>query len=324
MQIKLELISGLPKKELVERLHYHQRQSEISDRAIGFYLLDMEKRKLYRPLESVTVWARKHLPQTDRPDKLLLFARRLEELPAIEAAFHRGEIPWTKTREIARIADKNTEQVWLNAARKLTSRELEEEVRGKKRGDRPGGGLKARRERYPEPLSLKAEQRPIWDAGIRKGLKILPRGSTPNDCAVEMARCYVEGRPAEKAPEEKAQKDGVHRVVLHLGLGKERWEGWAKTRDGRIEIDPKFIAEKILAGAPTITVEDIQGAGVCSAIPFGRRGKVAPGDRDAAVSPELKEAVLDRDECCLVCETRENLSPHHLARQESLGKEDVM
>jgi hypothetical protein len=90
--------SGLPKKELVERLHYHQRQSEISDRAIGFYLLDMEKRKLYRPLESVTVWARKHLPQTDRPDKLLLFAKRLEDLPAIEAAFPLGRDPWTKTR----------------------------------------------------------------------------------------------------------------------------------------------------------------------------------------------------------------------------------
>src|SRR6185436_13411427 len=68
MQIKLELIAGLPKKEIVERLHYHQRQGEVSDRAVGFYLLDMEKRKLFRPIESVTVWAQKHLPQTHRPD----------------------------------------------------------------------------------------------------------------------------------------------------------------------------------------------------------------------------------------------------------------
>src|SRR5262245_54435875 len=177
MEIKLELIPGLPKKELVERLHYHQRQGEISDRALGFYLFDMEKRKLFRPLESATVWAQKHLPQTRRPDKLLLFAKRLEELPAIEAAFHSGEIPWTKTREIARIADESTEQVWLNAARKLTSRQLEEEVRGKKRGDRPGGGLKARRMRYPEPLSFKPEEKPIWDAGIRKAMRTLGPGS---------------------------------------------------------------------------------------------------------------------------------------------------
>jgi hypothetical protein len=66
-------------------------------------------------------------------------------------------------------------------------------------------------------------------------------------------------------------------VVLHLGLGKERWEGWAKTRDGRIEIDPKFIAEKILAGAPTITVEDIQGAGSARPFPSGGGGRSPPG-----------------------------------------------
>jgi hypothetical protein len=90
----------------------------------------------------------------------------------------------------------------------------------------------------------------------------------------------------------------LHRVVLHLGLGKERWEGWAKTRDGRIEIDPKFIAEKILAGAPTITVEDIQGAGVCSAIPFGRRGKGRPpgGPRRGGVAGAEGGRSWSRDE----------------------------
>src|SRR5262245_58669380 len=181
MQIKLELIPGLPKKELVERIHFHQRQGEISDRALGFYLHDMDKRKMYEPYENAAEWARKHLPQEKRPDKLILFAKRLEKLPAIEAAFHSGEIPWTKTREIARIADEDTELVWLNAARKLTSRALEEEVRGKKRGDRPGGGLKARRVRYLEEVSLKPHQKPTYDAAIRKAMKTLGPGSTPND-----------------------------------------------------------------------------------------------------------------------------------------------
>src|SRR6185369_651270 len=73
----------------------------------------------------------------------------------------------------------------------------------------------------------------------------------------------------------------------------------------------------------TIAVEDVQGAGVCSAIPFGRRGEVAPEDRDAAVSPELKEAVLVRDGCCLVCGARENLGPHHLDSHADGGKSDM-
>jgi len=99
--------------------------------------------------------------------------------------------------------------------------------------------------------------------------------------------------------------------------------GWANTKDGRIEIDPRIIARMILEGARTIAVEDVQGAGVCSAIPFGRRGELAPEDRDAAVSPELKEAVLVRDGCCVVCGARENLGPHHLDSHADGGKSDM-
>jgi len=91
MQIKLELIAGLPKKELVEKIHFHQRQGERClppsvppggsfERALGFYLHDMDKRKMFRPFGDAAEWARKHLPQQDRPDKLILLARRLEKL----------------------------------------------------------------------------------------------------------------------------------------------------------------------------------------------------------------------------------------------------
>src|SRR6185503_17277284 len=192
MQIKLELVAGLPKKELVEKIHFHQRQGERClppsvppggsfERALGFYLHDMDKRKMFRPYEDAADWARKHLPQLDRPDKLVLLARRLEKLPLIEAAFSSGEVPWTKIREISRVAKDDTEEVWLNAARKLTSRALEEEVRGKKPGDKPGGGLKARRTRYLEPVSLKPHQKPVYDVAVRKAMRTVPPGSTPHD-----------------------------------------------------------------------------------------------------------------------------------------------
>jgi len=67
-------------------------------------------------------------------------------------------------------------------------------------------------------------------------------------------------------------------------------------------------------------VRDVEGAGVCAAIRFGERGKVAPEDRDAAVSPELKEAVLARDGRCVVCGSIEELSPHHLDSHADGGK----
>ena len=72
MKITIALIPGLPKKELVERIHFHQRQGDIAERALGFYLLDLEKRcsfpplsprgdgPLCRPFGDGSEWARKH------------------------------------------------------------------------------------------------------------------------------------------------------------------------------------------------------------------------------------------------------------------------
>ena len=103
MKTTVELLPGLPKKELVERIYFYQRQGEVADRALGFYLLDMQRRKEYRPFKDACQWARKHLGGCHRVDKLMLLAKHLEDLPQIEAAFDGGEVPWTKIREIARI-----------------------------------------------------------------------------------------------------------------------------------------------------------------------------------------------------------------------------
>src|SRR5262245_12714655 len=281
----------------------------------------MDKRKMYEPYQDAAEWARKHLPRQKGLDKLILLARRLEKLPLIEAAFNSGEVPWTKVREIARIADEDTEEVWLNAARRLTSRELEEEVRGKKQGDKPGGGLKARRKKYREEVLLLPEDKALYDSALRVLRKVHP-GFTPAECVVEMARLALKlFHSGELGPEgKKVLATAVDLLVLHRGADGKTW---AHGTDGRLEIDPGIIEEKIRSGARVIEVQDVEGAGVCSAIPFGQRGKVPPEDRDAAVSQELKEAVLARDGCCLVCGTRENLGPHHLDSHADGGKSDM-
>src|SRR6266540_3382520 len=143
----VELFHGLPQKELVERIHFYRRQGEVAERALGFYLLDMQERGAYRPEAGAAQWAWKHLDYK-RADKLILLAKRLEELPEIDAAFSRGEVPWTKVREIARVAAPETEREWLALAKRCTSRELEAATAQAKVGDRPGQGLKARRSRY--------------------------------------------------------------------------------------------------------------------------------------------------------------------------------
>ena len=81
-------------------------------------------------------------------------------------------------------------------------------------------------------------------------------------------------------------------MVYHRGRDGA---AWLDTEEGRVEVDPAIIDEKVRAGARTLEVWDIEGAGECAAIRFGERGKVAPEDRDAPVSPAEKAVVLTRD-----------------------------
>src|SRR5262245_35879033 len=218
MKIALDLIAGLPKKELVQRIHYHQRQGEVSERALGFYLLDMQRRKVCRPFKDASLWAHKHLPQRPRPDRLILLAERLEKLPQIRAAFDSGEVPWTKIREIARIATLEHEKVWLDLARRLTCRELEAEVAWKKRGDKPGGGLKARRTKEEVRLSFSGEELIIWEKGIRKVRKEQP-GISVSKAALVLSRNTFLTDPEGKIPGRKPHGREVDLLVLHRGPG---------------------------------------------------------------------------------------------------------
>jgi hypothetical protein len=314
MKVTIELVHGLPEKELIERIHFHHRQGEVSDRALAFYLLEMQKSGIHRPLKDAAEWAWTHLRRS-RADKLVLLARYLEELPEIDAAFAAGEVPWTKVREIARVAMRETERKWLHLARTGTSREVEEAVSRAKRGDEPHRGFKARPPKYLWQLRLLGEEKAVVDKAMRKIGSEMPKGSTPARWLTEMSRRTLSGQ-AGQAPGKKAASAFL--VVLHVGKdGKP----WAETDEGRVEIDRAVVEEALREGARAIQVRDVEGAGVSTAIRFGERGKAAPEDRDETVSAELKEAVIARDGgCCVLCRCREDLSPHHLDSHAGGGK----
>ena len=314
MTTTIELVRGLPQKELLEQIHFHHRRGEISERALGFYLLDMEERRAFLPEKDAAAWAWKHLGFR-RADKLILLSKRLRELPEIDAAFSRGEVPWTKVREIARVATSETEREWLDLARRGTSRELEDRVAQAKRGDRPGEGFKARRQKYIEKICLSGEEKAIWDQAVRKIRSEIAKGATPSEAAVAMAR-----RALLSDPGRKAHARGAFLVVYHRG---KDGASWVETAEGRHEVDPSTIEKMVRSGVRSIEVQDIEGAGVCSAIRFGERGEVAPEDRAPPVTPEEREAVLARDGRCLACGCTEDLTVHHLDSHADGGKSAV-
>jgi hypothetical protein len=238
----------------------------------------MQEGGTYKPLRDAAEWAAVHLDR-GRADKLILVARRLEELPEINAALSDGEVHWSKVREIARVATPATERKWLDLARTATSREVEEAVARAKRGDEPGEGLKARRPRYVEKIVFSGEEKATWDQTIRKIRSELPRGATPARAAAEMARRALLSEPSGEVPGGKARDGSAFVVVLHRG---KDGSAWADATEGRVEVDPSTVDEKVREGARVIEVRDIEGAGECEAIRFGERGGCTQGGTRAA------------------------------------------
>jgi hypothetical protein len=68
----------------------------------------------------------------------LRVSRELFELPLTAAEFREGTLNWTKVRELTRVVIEDTENEWLDAVEGKTSTEVQQMVRGLKKGARPG------------------------------------------------------------------------------------------------------------------------------------------------------------------------------------------
>jgi hypothetical protein len=67
----------------------------------------------------------------------LRVAEALEGLPALARALSSGELSWSAARELTRVAVRDTEQEWLDFARGMTLRQLEQVLAHRQSGDMP-------------------------------------------------------------------------------------------------------------------------------------------------------------------------------------------
>jgi Holliday junction DNA helicase RuvB subunit len=321
MKCKMELIPGLPRKELIEKIHFYHRQGEVAERALGFYLLDMERRREQgATFPRASHWAKKKLGMK-RADKLIRASRCLEKLPAIAGAFSRGEISWTKVRDMTRVATSQSEGQWLEFARNHSSEEVEKAVVRAKRGGLPGAGLGISRPTRLVRFPLTAERHARWEMAIRKVRHEQGRGTTPADAAICMADLVLGTEPLD--PEEKGtdgettaprrRERGEPHFVVVYHVSPDGKSAWIDAADGRVEVDPGKIPQKVRAGAKAIEVKDVALRGTFRAIRFGQRGKAAKEERDKAVSPEMRAAALARDGYrCVLCRRTRDVEVHHL------------
>jgi hypothetical protein len=106
---------------------------------------EIMKRKLYRGLgyASIHLYAEEGLGfSRSKTYEFIRLAEALDDFPGLKQGLASGELPWTKAREVVKVATPETEQQWLVMAESKSRRELEKEVvksRAKRDGAKADG-----------------------------------------------------------------------------------------------------------------------------------------------------------------------------------------
>jgi len=115
-----------------------------AERNAVLWFAEIWTRKLYRELGygSIQQYAALGLGfSRSKTAQFLRLVRALEVLPVLRASLEKGEVSWTKAREVVRVATPQTEEAWVQEARSVSRRQLEQRVavaRGRAKAARTG------------------------------------------------------------------------------------------------------------------------------------------------------------------------------------------
>lgn len=201
--LKIQLTPGLRSDEMERRLLLAWRAGEVCNRALSFYLADMDERRLHLELGHPTTvtFAVKRLGLSKRRARDLLAAgRKLARLPKLDHALSVGELTWSKVRLVARIATPDTEQAWIEQIRPLTHEEVHAMVRRAREGDPPGRTDARAAVHRVKRLTMNAAQCRAWER-VRRELAVATGAAVIRDEDVlnALLRSYSQPHTASAA-----------------------------------------------------------------------------------------------------------------------------
>ena len=123
---------------LRDRLHTAVTRKRKAEHDIALLLQKMAQNKLYRALGYISLndYAfQEHTFRSSKTRALLKLADAMIAMPALEDALTSGLIPWTKAREVGRVATSETVEGWIEHAAVVTNRQLEAVVKRAGDGD---------------------------------------------------------------------------------------------------------------------------------------------------------------------------------------------
>jgi hypothetical protein len=125
------LQEGLPAETVHKRALEARAHMARAQRALCFWLVEMEKRSLYRHFGCSSVFQYGECYLELAPHTIAEYLRsgkEMEKLPLLAEACEKGEVSASKLREISRVAVPETEKTWLAIARTSTYRQIEKLV----------------------------------------------------------------------------------------------------------------------------------------------------------------------------------------------------
>jgi hypothetical protein len=220
-------------------------------------------------------------------------ARELMDLPDLRESLRHG-LPWTKARELTRVATRDTEGLWLDAATGMNLREVEALVRGHKKGDLPTDPTKPELTRRPRTFEMTDETYALfrqWQAMVSDECGELI------DDELALATAFqrgISGNSSERAPAQ----------VAFTICSNCR----SATVDG--------------AGIVVDVSPETRDRALCDSECIGDLDVETPARVTSSVTPRVRRQVLARDHGrCTVpgCRSTFGLQIHHLEHQENGG-----
>jgi len=273
-------------RALDARLKGLARSARAADAALASGLLEMKRLGHFRVLgySRLQDYAEAELDLTRSKAKALVeIATRLESLPRVRAEFEAGELPWTKARQVGRVATPESEERWLARAHCLSNRGLEEEV-AREKGEAP---------RVRIVLELSASDAADLDDAIRALREERSEALDLGAAVVELCRRAM-GPPADRPG---------HQIVIHecQTCAKASRDAF----DGPIEVAPADVA----AAKVDAEILDLRPSAPES-VPRQGRG------RRLTIKPAERRAIRARDrDRCVLCGSRAWLHIHHVERR---------
>ena len=281
-----------------ELMQIAKSRSELDARE-AMFLRAAERVQIWRALgyPSILAYMEQRLEYGPRTalDRLRV-ARALGELPELEKALANNVLKHSAIRELTRVADPATEAAWLASARGKNLRQIEELVRGRKKGDRPE--TPANPDIVPQIIRL--ELSPETYALYRQTQAALAdeHGERLDDTQLMTALCRRALDGCESEPSRA-------RYQIAITICERCHRGWQDAAGAVIEIDRTAIE-----------------IARCDAQHIGSIEAEGPERAAQDIPPKTRRFVWRRDHGrCQVpgCRSGRNLDVHHLKRRADGG-----